>query len=92
MATATKKLKDASWKKGYDQPRQHIKKQRHHFADKGPSSQIYGFPSSSVWMWMLDYKENWVVKNWCFWTVVLEKSLENPLDCKELKPVNPKGN
>ena len=70
----------------------HIKKQRHYFADKGPSSQSYGFSSSHVWMWELDYKENWVPKNWCFWTVVLEKTLESPLDCKEIKPVNPKGN
>ena len=60
--------------------------------DKGPSSQSYGFSSSHVWMWELDYKEIWVPKNWCFWTVVLEKSLESPLDCKEIKPVNPKGN
>ena len=69
------KLKDASWKKSYDQPSQHIKKQRHHFADKGPSSQSYGFSSSHVWMWELDHKEGWTLKNWCFWTVVLEKTL-----------------
>ena len=81
----------ASWKKDYDQPRQHIKMKRHHFADKGPSSQIYSFSSGHVWMWVLGYKESWAVKNWCFWTVVLEKTLENPLDCKEIKPVNPKG-
>ena len=80
----------APWKKSYDHPRQHIKKQRHHFADKGPSSQSYGFSSSHVWMWELDHKENWTLKNWCFWTVVLEKTLERPLDCKEIKPVNPK--
>ena len=73
-------------------PRQRIKKPRHYFADKGPSSQSYGFSSSHVWMWELDRKENWVLKNWCFWTVVLQKSLESPLDCKEMKPVNPKGN
>ena len=79
-------------KKSYDQPRQHIKKQRHYFADKGLSSQSYGFSSSHVWMWELDYKETWVPKNWCFWTVVLEKTLESPLGCKEIKPVNPKGN
>ena len=79
-------------KKSYDQPRQHIKKQRHNFADKVPSSESYGFSSSHVWMWELDYKERWVLKNWCFWTVVLEKTLESPLDCKEIKPVNPKGN
>ena len=72
-------------------PRQHIKKQRHHFADKGPSSQSYGFSSSHVWMWELEYKGSWAPKNWCFWTVVLEKTLESPLDSKEIKPVNPKG-
>ena len=81
----------APWKKGYDQPRQHIKKQRHFFANKGPSSQSYGFSSSHVCMWELDYKESWVLKNWCFWTVVLEKTLESPLDCKEIQPVHPKG-
>ena len=70
----------ARWKKSYDQPRQHIKKQRQYFANKGPSSQSYGFSSSRVWMWELDYKESWVVKNWCFWTVVLVKTLESPLD------------
>ena len=80
------------WKKSYDQPRQHIEKQRHYFGNKGPSSQSYGFPSSHVWMWELDYKESWVPKNWCFCTVVLEKTLESPLDCKEIRPVNPKGN
>ena len=79
----------ASWKKSYDQPRQHIKKQRYYFADKGPSSQSHGFSSSHVWMWELDYKESRALKNWCFWTVVLEKTLESPLDCKEIKPVNP---
>ena len=78
----------APWKKSYDQPRQHIKKQRHHFANKCPSSQNYGFSSSHVWMWELDYKESWALKNWCFWTVVLEKTLENPLDCKEIQPVH----
>ena len=61
-------------------------------ANKGLSSQSYGFSSSHVWMWELDYKESWVPKNWCFWTVVLEKSLESPLDCKEIQPVNSKGN
>jgi len=61
----------APWKKSYDQPRQHIKKQRHYFANKGPSSQRYGFTSSHVWMWELDYEEGWAPKNWCFWTVVL---------------------
>ena len=63
----------------------------HYFANKGPSSQGYGFSSSHVWMWKLDYKESWAPKNWCFWTVVLEKTLENPLDCKEIQPVHPKG-
>ena len=82
----------APWKKSYDQTRQHIKKQRHYFADKRPSSQSYGFSSSHVWMWELDHKESWVPKNWCFWSVMLEKTLESPLDCKEIKPVNPKGN
>ena len=71
---------------------QHIKKQRHYFANKGPSSsQSYGFSSSQVWMWEMDYKESWAQKIWCFWTVVLEKTLESPLDCKEIQPVN-KGN
>ena len=82
----------APWKKSYDQPRQHIKKQIHYFANKGPSSQSYDFSSSHVWMWELDYKESWMPKNWCFWTVVLEKTLESPLDCKEIQPVHPKGN
>ena len=79
----------APWKKSYDKPRQHIKKHRHYFAD---ISQSYGFSSSYVWMWELDYKEGWASKNWCFWTVVLEKTLESPLDCKEIQPVHPKGN
>ena len=79
------------WKEGYDHPRQHSKKQRHYFVKKGPSSQGYGFSSSYVWMWELDYKESWAPKNWCFWTVVLEKTLESPLDCKEIQPVRPKG-
>ena len=82
----------APWKKSYDKPRQHIKKQRHYFANKGPSSQDYGFSTSHVWMWDLDHKEGWAPKHWCFWTVVLEKTLESPLDCKEIKPVHPKGN
>ena len=81
----------APWKKNYDQPRQHIKKQRNNFVNKGPSSQGYGFSSSHVWMWELDYKESWAPKNWCFWTVVLEKTLESPLDGKEIQPVHPKG-
>ena len=82
----------APWKKSYDQSRQHIKKQRHYFANKGPSSQSYGFSSIFLWMWELDYKESWVLKNWRFWTVVLEKTLESPLACKEIQPVHPKGN
>ena len=78
--------------KSYDQQRQHIKKQRCYFVNKGPSSQGYGFCNSHVWMWELDYKESWVPKNWCFRTVVLEKTLESPLGCKEIQPVHPKGN
>ena len=74
-------------KESYDQPRQHIKKQRHYFANKGLSSQGYGFSSDHVWMWELDYKESRVQKNWCFWTVVLEETLESPLECKEIQPV-----
>ena len=92
MVAAAMKLKYAcSWKKSYDQPRQHMKKQRHYFANKGPFGQGYGFSSSHVWMWELDYKESWMPKNWCFWTVVLEKTLESPLNCKEIQPVHPKG-
>ena len=88
MVTAALKLKDVPWKKSYDQLRQHVKKQRHYFAYKGLSNQSYGFLSSHVWMWVLDYKERWTPKNWRFWTVVLE----SPLDCKEIKPVSPKAN
>ena len=80
------------WKKSYDQPRQRIKKQRHYFANKRPSSQGYGFSSNHVWMWNLDDKENWAPNNWCFQTMLLEKTLESNLDSKEVKPVNPKGN
>ena len=69
-----------------------LKKQRHCFANKSLSSQSYGFPNSQVWMWQLDHKESWALKNCCFWTVVLEKALESPLDCKENQPVHPKGN
>ena len=87
MVTAAMKLKDA-W---YDQPTQHIKKQRHHFANKGLYSQSYGFSSSHVWVWKLNHKEGWVPKSWFFWIVVLEKTLESPLESKEIKPVNPKG-
>ena len=76
----------------HDQPIQQIKKQRHYFADKSSSSQSHGFSSSHVWMWELDYKESWEVKNWWFWTVVLEKTLKSPLDCKEIQPFNPKVN
>ena len=82
----------APWKRSYDKPRQRIKKERYHFADKCAYSQSYGFSSRYVWMWKLGNKEHWALKNWCFLTVVLEKTLENPLDTKELKPVNPKGN
>ena len=81
-----------TWQESYDQTREHIKKQRHYFANKGPSSQGYGFSSSHVWMWELDYKESWAPKNWCFCTVVLEKTLESPLDCKDqsiLKEISP---
>ena len=73
------------WKKSYDQPRQHIKKQRHYFANKGPSHKRYGFSSNHVWMWELDHKEGWEPKNWCFWTVVLEKTLESPWTARRSK-------
>ena len=79
------------WKESYDQPREHIQKQRHYFANKDPSSQGYGFSCGHVWMWELDCEEGWMPKNWCFWTVVLEETLESPLDCKEIQPVHPKG-
>ena len=79
------------WKKSNDQPREHIEKQRHYFANKGPSSKGYGFSSGHVWMWELDSEESWVSKNWCVWTVVLEKSLQSPLDFKEIQPVHSKG-
>ena len=80
------------WKKGYDKPRQCIKKQRHYFANKRPSSQSYGFSNSHVWIWQLEHTEGWAPKNWCFWTMVLEKTLESLLDSKEIKPVHPKRN
>ena len=80
------------WKESYDKPRHHIKKQEYYFTDKGPNSQSYGFSSSHIQMWEVGYKEGWVLKNWCFWIVVLEKTLESPWDHKEIKPVNPKGN
>ena len=97
MVTAAMKLKKkekiknkklAPWKNSLDQPRQH-QKQKHYFAVQGPYSQNYGFSSSHVWVWELDYIENWVLKNWRFWTVVLEKTLHSPLDCKEIQPVHP---
>ena len=81
----------APWKESYDQPRQHIKKQRHYFANKDPFSQGYSLSSSHVWKWELDYKESWAPKNRCVRIVVLEKTLESPLDCKEIQPVQPKG-
>ena len=89
MVIAAMKLKDTYSLEGYSW---HIKKQRYCFVHKGPPSQGYGFSCSNVWMWELDYKENWAPKNWWFWTVVLEKTLESPLDCKEIQPVHPKGN
>ena len=79
-------------KESYDQPRKHIKKQRHYFANKGPSNQGSSFSSGHVWMWELDCEESWVPKNWCFWRVVLEKTLESPLDSKEIQLVHTKGN
>ena len=92
MVIAAMRLKDSySLKESYDQPRQHIKKNRYYFANKGLSSQGYGFSSSHVWMWELDYKESWAPKNWYFWTVVLEKTLASPLDWKEIQPVHPNG-
>ena len=91
MVIAAMKLKDAYSLESYDQPRQHIKKQRHYFVNKGLSSQGYGFSSGHVWMWKLNHKESWMLKNWCFWTVVLEKTLESPLDFKAIQPVHPKG-
>ena len=96
MVTAGIKLKDAcsleekQWQKQW--PRQHIIKQRLYFANKGLYSQSNGFSSSHVWMWELDYKESWTLKNWCFWPVVLESIFESPLDSKEIQPVHPKGN
>ena len=93
MVIAAMKLKDTYSLEGkLWQPRQHIKKHLCYFANKGPSSQSYDFSGSHVWMWELDYKESWALKNWCFWTVVLEKTLESPLDSKEIHPIHPKGN
>ena len=93
MVTIAMKLKDALFLEGkYDKTRQHVRKQRHYFTQKGPYSQSYGFSSSHVWMWELDYIERWTPKNYCFWTMGLEKTLESPLDCKEIKLVNHKEN
>ena len=92
VGIAAMKFKDTPWKESYDQSTQHIKNQRHYFVNKGPFSQSYGFSSGHVWMWELNYKESSALKNWCFWTVVLEKTLESPMDCKEMEPVHPKGN
>ena len=85
-------MQNVPWKESYDKPRQHIKKQRHHLADKDLYSQSYGLTSSHQWMWELAHKEGWAQKNWCFWTVVLEKTLESSFDSTEIKPVNSKGN
>ena len=92
MVTAAMKLKDAYFlKQSYDQLRQYIKKQKHYFVNKGSSSQGYGFSCGHVWIWELGHKEIWALKNWCFWAMVLEKTLESPLDCKEIQPVHSKG-
>ena len=92
MVIATIKLKTlTTWKESYDQPRQHIKKQRYYSDNKDLSSLGYGFSSGHVWMWKLDYKESWAPKNWCFWTMMLEKTLKSPLDFKKIHPVRPKG-
>ena len=91
LVTAAMKLKyTCSLEENYDLPRQHIKKQRHYFANKCPSSQGYGFSSSHVLMWEMDHKESWGPKNWCFWNVVLEKTFESSLDCKDIQPIHPK--
>jgi len=82
----------AFWLKSYGQSRPYIKKQRHYFGNKGPYTQSYHFCSSHIWMWELDYKESWTLKNWWFWTVVLEENLQSTLGCKKIKPVNPKLN
>ena len=91
MVTAAMKIKDAYSLEEKLWRTEHIQKQIHYFVKKGPSSQGYGFSSGHVWKWELEYKESWAVKNWCFWTVVLEKTLESPFDCKEIQPVHPKG-
>ena len=90
--TELKVLIVASWKESYEEPRQDIKKQRHHFVHKGPYSQSYGFSNGHPWKWELDHKEDWPPKNWCLWNVVLENTFVSPLDSKEIKPINPKGN
>ena len=93
MVTAAMTSKDAcSLEEKLWKTRQYIKKQRHYFTNKGLSSQSFGFSSSHVWIWELDYKDSWALKNWCFWTVILEKTLESPLDSKEIQPVHCKGN
>ena len=93
MVIAAMKLKDTCpLGEKYRKPREYIKKQRYYFANKGLYSQSYGFSSSYVQMWELDHKEGWAPKNWCFWTVVLEQTLESPLDSNEIKAVRPKGN
>ena len=92
MVTEAMKLKDAPRKKSYDKARQCVKKQRYHFANKGPYSRSYGFPVVMYGCESWTIREGWAPKNWCFWTVVLEKALVSPLDSKEIKPVNPKGN
>ena len=93
MVVSVMKLKETcSLEENLWPTRQHIKKQRHYFTKKGSSTQSYGFPISPVWMWEMDYKESWAPKNWCFWTVAFEKTLESPLNCKEINPVNSKGN
>ena len=79
------------WKESYDQPRQHIKKQRHYIVNKSPFDQGYGFSSGHLWIWELDCEESWALKNWWFWTVVFKKTLESHLDCKEIQPVHPTG-
>ena len=91
MVTAAVKLKDLLLRRKAMTNLDSLLK-RKDFANKGPSSQSYGFSSNHVWMWKLDYKESWAPKNWCFWTVVLEMILESPLDCKEIKAVNPQEN
>ena len=92
MVTATMKLRCLLLGRKAMTNLDSILKKKRHFANKCPSSQGYSFSSSHVWMWELDCKESWALKNWCFWTVVLEKTLESPLDCKEIQTVNPKGN